>query len=94
MSKTSLDGAKDVFFTHENIVRKLYPSHQNYTYVGLPKVLLGLIKIIFTRVLFILARSSMSYAIKKKNSQFKFCFLRGQHSGSGETMQGQQERRR
>ncbi len=29
MSKTGLDGAKDVFISHENIVRKENPSHQN-----------------------------------------------------------------
>jgi hypothetical protein len=44
MSETGSDGAKDVFFSLENIVRKKNPSHhsnpnfvngiQNYTYVG------------------------------------------------------------
>jgi hypothetical protein len=27
MPQTGLDGAKDVFFSHENILRKEYPSH-------------------------------------------------------------------
>ncbi len=45
MSKTGSEGAKDVFFSHENIVIKIYPLHhsnpkfvngiQNYTYVGI-----------------------------------------------------------
>ena len=29
MSETGSDGAKDVFFSHENIVRKKYPSHHS-----------------------------------------------------------------
>ncbi len=29
MSETGLDGAKDVFFSHDDIVRKENPSHQN-----------------------------------------------------------------
>ncbi len=35
MSGTGSDGAKDVFLSHENIVRKEYPLHQNYSYVGI-----------------------------------------------------------
>jgi hypothetical protein len=30
MSKTGSDGAKDVFFSHENIVRKIIPVDDNY----------------------------------------------------------------
>jgi hypothetical protein len=29
MPKTGSDGAKDVFFSHENILRKEYPSHHS-----------------------------------------------------------------
>jgi hypothetical protein len=44
MPKTGSDGAKDVFFSHENILRKEYPSHHSNpncqwdlkpTYVGI-----------------------------------------------------------
>jgi hypothetical protein len=69
MSITGSDGAKNVFFSLENIVRKEYPSHENYTYVGIyTEVLLGVVKIIFARILFILARSSTYYEIKIRNT--------------------------
>jgi hypothetical protein len=29
MPETGSDGAKDVFFSHENILRKEYPSHHS-----------------------------------------------------------------
>ncbi len=44
MSETGLDGAKDIFFSHKNIVRKnilriiqiqFVNGIQNYTYVGI-----------------------------------------------------------